>query len=102
MAALLPSDRVENGAAASTVTVVNNNGCPAQGCATQYRLRGHVKPQDGVMHSNTDFARGAQSPDCFGVTAEKPRNRKAFMHLWIFPDDGTEFASQAARPWMPK
>jgi acetolactate synthase-1/2/3 large subunit len=58
-------------------------------------------------YRETDFARVAQAFDCFGVTVEKPQDfRKAFAaalasDLPAVIDVKTEFAAQAALPWVP-
>jgi acetolactate synthase-1/2/3 large subunit len=58
-------------------------------------------------YRETDFARIAQSFDCFGITVEKPQEfRKAFeaalaSELPAVIDVKTEFGAQAAAPWVP-
>ena len=93
-----------------TVTIVNNNGSLAQGLRNlNIAYEGHDGANKGECYeySNTDFARVAQSFDCFGVTVEKPQDfRKAFevamaSDLPAVIDVKTEFASQVAMPWMP-
>jgi len=93
-----------------TVTIVNNNSSLAQGLRNlNIAYEGHDASRKGECYeySNTDFARVAQSFDCFGVTVEKPHDfRKAFeaamaSDLPAVIDVKTEFASQVAMPWMP-
>jgi acetolactate synthase-1/2/3 large subunit len=58
-------------------------------------------------YRETDFARIAQSFDCFGVTVEKPQDfRKAFAAAMAWDlaaviDVKTEFGAQAPLPWVP-
>jgi acetolactate synthase-1/2/3 large subunit len=94
-----------------TVTIVNNNHCLAQGLRNlniAYQARqDHSRKAELFEYRDTDFARVAQSFDCFGVTVEKPQDfRKAFeaamaSNLPAVIDVKTEFASQAPMPWMP-
>ena len=93
-----------------TVTIVNNNSCLAQGLRRldiAYKGRDMANKGECYEYSNTDFARVAQSFDCFGVTVEKPQDfRKAFeaamaSDLPAVIDVKTEFASQVTMPWMP-
>ena len=94
-----------------TVTIVNNNSSLAQGLRNlNIAYEGHddSHKDECYVYSNTDFARVAQSFDCFGVTVEKPQDfKKAFeaamaSELPAVIDVKTEFASQVAMPWMPK
>ena len=58
-------------------------------------------------YRETDFARVAQSFDCFGVIVDKPENfRKAFdqalaSDLPAVIDVRTEFGAIADLPWVP-
>jgi acetolactate synthase-1/2/3 large subunit len=94
-----------------TVTVVNNNHCLSQGLRNlniAYEGRAdQSRKGECFEYRETDFARVAQSFDCFGVTVEKPQDfRKAFeaemaSDLPAVIDVKTEFAVQAAMPWVP-
>ena len=93
-----------------TVTVVNNNHSLAQGLRNlniAYQGRDQSHKSELFEYRDTDFARVAQSFDCFGVTVEKPQEfRKAFedamaSDLPAVIDVKTEFASQAPMAWMP-
>ena len=93
-----------------TVTIVNNNRCLSQGLrslSAAYQGRDVSRMGECYEYRNTDFARIAQSFDCFGVTVEKPQDfRKAFeaamaSALPAVIDVKTEFAAQIAMPWMP-
>jgi len=93
-----------------TITVVNNNHCLSQGLRNinvAYQGRDESRKGDLYEYRDTDFARVAQSFDCFGVTVGKPQDfRKAFeqalaSELPAVIDVKTEFAGQAANPWVP-
>jgi acetolactate synthase-1/2/3 large subunit len=94
-----------------TATVVNNNHCLSQGLRNlniAYEGRAdQSRKGECFEYRETDFARVAQSFDCFGVTVEKPQDfRKAFeaamaSDLPAVIDVKTEFAVQAAMPWVP-
>ncbi len=94
-----------------TVTIVNNNHCLSQGLRNlniAYEGRAdHSRKGECFEYRETDFAKIAQSFDCFGVTVDKPQNfRKAFeaamaSDLPAVIDVKTEFAVQAAMPWVP-
>ncbi len=93
-----------------TVTIVNNNRCLSQGLRNlNLAYQGHDQSGKGELYEyrETDFARIAQSFDCFGVTVEKPQDfRSAFEHamasdLPAVIDVKTEFAGQATMPWVP-
>jgi acetolactate synthase-1/2/3 large subunit len=93
------------------VTIVNNNACLSQGLRNlniAYQGRGEPNRKDECyVYSNTDFARIAQSLDCFGATVEKPQEfAQAFAAAMASPlpaviDVKTEFAGQAPVAWMP-
>ncbi|MBI4196109.1 MAG: thiamine pyrophosphate-binding protein [Betaproteobacteria bacterium] len=93
-----------------TVTIVNNNHCLSQGLRNlniAYQDRDHANKGECYEFRETDFARIAQSFDCFGATVEKPQEfRKAFeaamaSDLPAVIDVKTEFASQAPMAWVP-
>lgn len=93
-----------------TVTVINNNRCLSQGLRslnTAYQGRDDSRKGECYEYRDTDFARVAQSFDCFGATVEKPQDfRKAFeaamaSDLPAVIDVKTEFANQAAMAWVP-
>jgi acetolactate synthase-1/2/3 large subunit len=93
-----------------TVTVVNNNHSLAQGLRNlniAYQGRDQSRKSELFEYRDTDFARVAQSFDCFGATVEKPQDfRKAFeaamaSDLPAVIDVKTEFASQAPVAWVP-
>jgi acetolactate synthase-1/2/3 large subunit len=93
-----------------TVTIVNNNHCLSQGLRNlniAYEGRDQSRKGECFEYRETDFARIAQSFDCFGVTVEKPQDfRKAFeaamaSDLPAVIDVKTEFGVQAPLPWVP-
>ncbi len=94
-----------------TVTIVNNNHCLSQGLRNlnvAYEGRGDPNRKGECFeYRETDFAKVAQSFDCFGVTVDKPQNfKKAFeaamaSDLPAVIDVKTEFAVQAPLPWIP-
>jgi acetolactate synthase-1/2/3 large subunit len=93
-----------------TVTIVNNNHGLSQGfrnLTTAYGERDKSRMNECFEYRETDLARVAQAFDCFGVTVDKPRDfRKAFeaalaSDLPAVIDVKTEFAAQAALPWVP-
>ena len=94
-----------------TVTIVNNNHCLSQGLRNlniAYEGRGEPNRKDECYeYRETDFAKVAQSFDCFGVTVDKPQDfKKAFeaamkSELPAVIDVKTEFAVQAPLPWVP-
>jgi acetolactate synthase-1/2/3 large subunit len=93
-----------------TVTIVNNNGCLAQGVRnlnTAYGDRDQSRKGECFEYSNTDFAAIARDFDCAGFTVEKPQDfRKAFEEASAAGkpavlDCKTEFAAQASMAWMP-
>ncbi|MBI1990770.1 MAG: thiamine pyrophosphate-binding protein, partial [Betaproteobacteria bacterium] len=84
--------------------------CLSQGLRslnTAYQGRDDSRKGECYEYRDTDFARIAQSFDCFGVTVEKPQDlRKAFeaamaSALPAVIDVKTEFAAQITMPWMP-
>jgi acetolactate synthase-1/2/3 large subunit len=94
-----------------TVTIVNNNHCLSQGMRNlNIAYEGHDQSRKGECfeYRETDFARIAQTFDCFGVTVEKPQDlRKAFdaamaSDLPAVIDVKTEFAISAPLPWLPE
>ncbi|MDH3315175.1 MAG: thiamine pyrophosphate-binding protein [Betaproteobacteria bacterium] len=93
-----------------TVTIVNNNHGLAQGLRNlNIAYQGHDETNKGECYEyrDTDFARIAQSFDCFGVTVEKPQDfGKAFeaalaSDLPAVIDVKTEIAGQAQMAWVP-
>lgn len=93
-----------------TVTIVNNNHSLAQGLRNlniAYQGHDQANKNECFEYRDTDFARIAQSFDCFGVTVEKPQEfRKAFeaamaSDLPAVIDVKTEFAGQAQMAWVP-
>jgi acetolactate synthase-1/2/3 large subunit len=93
-----------------TVTIVNNNHSLAQGLRNlniAYQGRDQTHKGECFEFRETDFARVAQSFDCFGVTVEKPQDfRKAFAaamasDLPAVIDVKTAFGHQAPMAWVP-
>lgn len=93
-----------------TVTIVNNNGCLAQGVRnlnTAYGDRDQSRKGECYEYSDTDFAAIARDFDCAGFTVEKPQDfRKAFEQALTAGkpavlDCKTEFAAQAPMAWTP-
>ena len=94
-----------------TITIVNNNHCLSQGLRNlNIAYEGRAEPNhkdECYEYRETDFAKVAQSFDCFGVTVDKPQDfRKAFeaamkSGLPAVIDVKTEFAVQAPLPWVP-
>jgi len=94
-----------------TVTIVNNNHCLSQGLRNlNIAYEGRAEPNrkgECYEYRETDFAKVAQSFDCFGVTVDKPQDfRKAFeaamkSELPAVIDVKTQFAVQAPLPWVP-
>ena len=94
-----------------TVTIVNNNHCLSQGLRNlnvAYEGRGEPNRKGECFeYRETDFAKVAQSFDCFGVTVDKPQDfKKVFDAAMASPlpaviDVKTEFAVQAPLPWVP-
>jgi acetolactate synthase-1/2/3 large subunit len=94
-----------------TVTIVNNNHCLSQGLGNlnkAYEGRGEPNRKgECYEYRETDFAKVAESFDCFGVTVDKPQDfKKAFdaamaSELPAVIDVKTQFAVQAPLPWVP-
>ena len=94
-----------------TVTIVNNNHCLSQGLRNlNIAYEGRAEPNrkgECYEYRETDFAKVAQSFDCFGVTVDKPQDfGKAFeaamkSELPAVIDVKTQFAVQAPLPWVP-
>jgi acetolactate synthase-1/2/3 large subunit len=94
-----------------TVTIVNNNHCLSQGLRNlNIAYEGRAEPNrkgECYEYRETDFAKVAESFDCFGVTVDKPQDfRKAFeaamkSELPAVIDVKTQFAVQAPLPWVP-
>ena len=94
----------------NTITVVNNNHCLAQGLRNlniAYEGRSQERKSELFEYRPTDFAKVAQSFDCFGVTVERPSDfRAAFAAamasgLPAVIDVKTEFGALAELPWVP-
>lgn len=94
-----------------TITIVNNNHCLSQGLRNlNIAYEGRSEPNrkgECYEYRETDFAKVAQSFDCFGVTVDKPQDfGKAFeaamkSELPAVIDVKTQFAVQAPLPWVP-
>lgn len=95
----------------NTITIVNNNHCLSQGVKNLNIAYSH-REEDGrksecYVYRETDFAKVAQSFDCFGITVERPEDFKAAFaaalasNLPAVIDVKTEFAYQAQMAWMP-
>ncbi len=94
-----------------TITIVNNNHCLSQGLRNlNIAYEGRAEPNrkdECYEYRETDFAKVAQSFDCFGVTVDKPQDfKKAFdaamaSDLPAVIDVKTQFAVQAPLPWVP-
>jgi acetolactate synthase-1/2/3 large subunit len=94
-----------------TITIVNNNHCLSQGLRNlNIAYEGRNEPNrkgECYEYRETDFAKVAQSFDCFGITVDKPQDfKKAFeaamkSDLPAVIDVRTEFAVQAPLPWVP-
>jgi acetolactate synthase-1/2/3 large subunit len=106
----LPELETARRRAIHTVTIVNNNGCLAQGVRNltlAYGKRDHARWGDCFEYSNTDFAAIARDFDCAGYTVEKPQDfRRAFEEASnakrpAVIDVKTEFAGQAPMAWLP-
>ena len=106
----LPELETARRRAIKTVTIVNNNHSLSQGLrnlTTAYGARDKSRMNECFEYRETDFARIAQSFDCFGITVEKPQDfRKAFAaamasELPAVIDVKTQFGAQAPLPWVP-
>ena len=106
----LPELETARRRAIKTVTIVNNNHSLSQGLrnlTTAYGARDKSRMNECFEYRETDFARIAQSFDCFGITVERPQDfRKAFAaamssELPAVIDVRTEFGAQAPLPWVP-
>lgn len=93
-----------------TVTVVNNNHSLSQGLrnlTAAYGDRDRARMGECFEYRETDFAKVAQSFDCYGAVVEKPEDfRKAFdravaSELPAVIDVRTEFGAMAELPWVP-
>jgi acetolactate synthase-1/2/3 large subunit len=93
-----------------TVTIVNNNHSLTQGLrnlTAAYGARAKDRMAECFAYRETDFAKVAQSFDCFGATVEKPQDfRKAFVaamasDLPAVIDVKTQFGALAPLPWVP-
>ncbi len=95
----------------NTITIVNNNHCLSQGVKNLNIAYSHREAEgrksECYVYRETDFAKVAQSFDCFGITVERPEDFKAAFaaalasNLPAVIDVKTEFAYQAQMAWMP-
>ena len=95
----------------NTITIVNNNHCLSQGVKNLNIAYSHREEEgrksECYVYRETDFAKVAQSFDCFGITVERPEDFKAAFaaalasNLPAVIDVKTEFAYQAQMAWMP-
>ena len=93
-----------------TVTIVNNNSCLGQGLRNlTLAYQGYDEARKGECYQfgDTDFARIAQTFDCFGATVEKPQEfARAFeaamaSDLPAVIDVRSDPAASVALPWAP-
>ncbi len=94
----------------NVIVVVNNNECLSQGLKNlniAYGDRSHARKSECYVYEKTDFAKIAQSFNCFGITVEDPKDFKAAFdaavasNLPAVIDVKTEFAYQAQLAWVP-
>ena len=94
----------------NVIVVVNNNQCLSQGVKNlniAYGDRPEGRKSECYVYEKTDFAKIAQSFNCFGVTVEKPEDFKTAFesalssNLPAVIDVKTEFAYQAKMAWVP-
>jgi acetolactate synthase-1/2/3 large subunit len=94
----------------NVIVIVNNNQCLSQGVKNlniAYGDRAHTRKSECYVYEKTDFAKIAQSFNCFGVTVEDPKDFKAAFdaavasNLPAVIDVKTEFAYQAQLAWVP-
>jgi acetolactate synthase-1/2/3 large subunit len=94
----------------NVIVIVNNNECLSQGVKNlniAYGDRAHTRKSECYVYEKTDFAKIAQSFNCFGVTVEDPKDFKAAFdaavasNLPAVIDVKTEFAYQAQLAWVP-
>jgi len=94
----------------NVIVIVNNNQCLSQGVKNLYIAygdRAHTRKSECYVYEKTDFAKIAQSFNCFGVTVEDPKDFKVAFdaavasNLPAVIDVKTEFAYQAQLAWVP-
>lgn len=94
----------------NVIVIVNNNQCLSQGLKNlniAYGDRPEGRKSECYVYEKTDFAKIAQSFNCFGVTVEDPNDFKAAFdaalasNLPAVIDVKTEFAYQAQLAWVP-
>jgi acetolactate synthase-1/2/3 large subunit len=92
------------------IVIVNNNECLSQGLKNlniAYGDRPDGRKSECYVYENTDFAKIAQSFNCFGATVVDPKDFKAAFdaavasNLPAVIDVKTEFAYQAQMAWVP-
>ena len=92
------------------IVIVNNNECLSQGLKNlniAYGDRPDGRKSECYVYEKTDFAKIAQSFNCFGVTVVDPKDFKAAFdaavasNLPAVIDVKTEFAYQAQMAWVP-
>jgi len=94
----------------NVIVIVNNNECLSQGLKNlniAYGNRPEGRKAECYVYQKTDFAKIAQSFNCFGTTVEDPKDFKAAFdaavasNLPAVIDVKTEFAYQAQMAWVP-
>lgn len=92
------------------IVIVNNNECLSQGVKNlniAYGNRPEGRKSECYVYEKTDFAKIAQSFNCFGATVVDPKDFKAAFdaavasNLPAVIDVKTEFAYQAQMAWVP-
>lgn len=92
------------------IVIVNNNECLSQGVKNlniAYGDRPEGRKSECYVYEKTDFAKIAQSFNCFGATVVDPKDFKAAFdaavasNLPAVIDVKTEFAYQAQLAWVP-
>jgi acetolactate synthase-1/2/3 large subunit len=92
------------------IVIVNNNECLSQGLKNlniAYGDRPDGRKSECYVYEKTDFAKIAQSFNCFGATVVDPKDFKAAFdaavasNLPAVIDVKTEFAYQAQMAWVP-
>ena len=92
------------------IVIVNNNECLSQGVKNlniAYGNRPEGRKSECYVYEKTDFAKIAQSFNCFGATVVDPKDFKAAFdaavasNLPAVIDVKTEFAYQAQLAWVP-
>jgi acetolactate synthase-1/2/3 large subunit len=92
------------------IVIVNNNECLSQGVKNlniAYGDRPEGRKSECYVYEKTDFAKIAQSFNCFGATVVDPKDFKAAFdaavasNLPAVIDVKTEFSYQAQLAWVP-